>query len=82
MGYHSVPEIGRLYRRVRREAAADGKKATAHRYWKATEALRKRSHAKVARDAKGSDPASERPAIIEAYLERMRYARTKDEDMG
>ena len=75
----SFPEIGRLYSRVRREAARDGKKATTYQYWKAIEAYRKRCHAKVIKDPKGRDPATERASVIEVFLERGRSnGRTKE----
>lgn len=79
----SFPEIGRCYEKVRREELRSGKKATAYQYWKAISGLRKRCHAKVVKDPKGRDPATERAAAIEAYLERMRFhARPNDEDVG
>jgi len=68
----SFPEIGRIYRRVRKEAENNGKTATSYQYWKAINAFRKRCHSKVVRDPKGRDPATQRPAELEAYLERRR----------
>ena len=76
----SFPEIGRLYRRVRKEAESHGKEATPYQYWKALAKLRKRCHSKVAKDPKGLRPETERPAQLEGYLERMRYA--KESNMG
>ena len=71
----SFPEIGRVYKRVREEAAKHGKEATTYRYWQAIDAYRKRCHSKVAKDPKARDPQTERAAAIEVYLERNRHAR-------
>ena len=69
----SFPEIGRVYQRVQKEAREHGKEATAFRYWRAIEAFRKRCHAKVIKDPKGRNPQTERPAAIEAFLERAKW---------
>ena len=69
----SFPEIGRVYKRVRKEAAEHGKEATTYQYWAAITVFRKRCHSKVIKDPKGRRPETERPAELEAYLERERY---------
>ena len=71
----SFPEIGRVYKRVRKEAEKDGKTATTYQYWQAIDAFRKRCHAKVIKDPKGRNPETARPAELEAYLERKRHAK-------
>ena len=72
----SFPEIGRVYKRVRKECEKNGKEATPYQYWAAIMAFRKRCHSKVIKDPSGRRPETERPAELEAYLERMRNGRS------
>jgi len=78
----SFPEIGRIYKRVRKEAAKDGKEATAYQFWKAINKFRKSCHSKVVKDPKGNRPETERPAQLEMYLEGVRYAKQDVTKLG
>ncbi len=71
----SFPEIGRVYKRVRREAAERGKEATTYQYWRAIEAFRRRVHSIAKKDPKERDPATQRASELETYLEGARHGK-------